>query len=618
MITLALHVDYIKVRSVEKAIEQAEELSAEMKNLQMEEALVPLIAVEEGDTEAVAESMANLIEEHARKVNTNNLLLYPYVHLTEKPSNPTIAFELTKKLEQLMLGKGFAVKRAPFGWYKSFELRVKGHPLSELSKRLSEKDLKEGGDIISQSIVQESQTKSEFFIMTPDGKLTPVKDFDFSRHRNLQIFANYEIKKSRVYEREPEHMVLMREHELVQPEPGSDVGNLRWLPKGRLIKKLLERHITDVCLREGAVEVETPLMYDFQHPALEKYLNRFPARQYIVTSDKRKFFLRFAACFGQFLIASSSTFSYKSLPLRIFELTRYSFRREQSGEVAGLRRLRAFSMPDMHTLTADLEQAKQDFYKQMELSQAVMSDIECEYETAFRILREWYEENKDWYAKIAKKIGKPMLVEMFDRRYAYFITKFEFNVIDSLDKCTALSTVQIDVENAERFDISYVDRDGTKKRPYILHASISGAVERQVYAILEKQGMIRTKGGVPQYPLWLAPTQVRVIPVSEDQLDYARALVHNMKGKVRADLDDRNESLGKRIREAEKEWVPYIVVVGRDEAAKGIITVRKRGDKSQYTVSPEELITEITEKTARYPFEELSLPRELSRRFSFI
>ncbi len=618
MITLALHVDYIKVKPIEKAIEQAEKLTDEMKDLHMEEALVPLIAIEEGDTEQVAKSMADLIEEHARKVNTNNVMVYPYVHLTEKPANPTLAYELTLKLEQLMLAKNFTVKRAPFGWYKSFELRVKGHPLSELSKRIGEKDVKEGGDIVSQSIAQESQTKSQFFIMTPDGNLTPVKDFNFSKHRNLEIFANYEIKKSRVYERDPEHISLMKEHELVQPEPGSDVGNLRWLPKGRLIKKLLERHVTDVCIGEGAVEVETPIMYDFQHPALEKYLNRFPSRQYVVASDKKKFFLRFAACFGQFLIASTSTFSYKSLPLRMFELSRYSFRREQSGEVAGLRRLRAFTMPDMHTMTADLEQAKQDFFKQMEISQTMMSDIECEYETAFRILTEWYDQNKEWYAQLAKKIGKPVLIEMFDRRYAYFITKFEFNVVDSLDKCTALSTVQIDVENAERFDISYVAQDGTKKRPFILHASVSGAIERQVYAILEKQGMIRTKGGVPQYPLWLSPTQVRVIPVSEDQLDYARALVHNMKGKVRVDLDDRNESLGKRIREAEKEWIPYIIVVGKEEAVSGKVTVRKRGNKEQFKMDPVELSAEIQEKTARFPFDEMSLPKEMSKRYSFI
>ncbi|MEM0438294.1 MAG: threonine--tRNA ligase [Candidatus Micrarchaeia archaeon] len=614
MMTLALHVDYIRVKALEKALEGAEELTPALKEVSANEALVAFLAVEEGDSEEVVPSMVSLICEHAGKVNAPQVVLYPYVHLTDRPAPPSLALTLTKKVEEGLKGSGKAVVRAPFGWYKSFELKVKGHPLSELSRRVSAKDAEQ----VSQSLKMEEEVRSEFLILTPDGKLTPVKEFNFSKYPALEKFANYEVKKSRVYEREPEHISLMAEHEIVQQEPGSDVGNLRWLPKGRLMKKLLERHVTDVCIGMGAVEVETPLMYDFQHPALEKYLHRFPARQYIVSSDKKKFFLRFAACFGQFLIASTSQLSYRNLPLKMFELTRYSFRREQSGEVAGLRRLRAFTMPDMHTMTADLEQAKEEFAKQFEASQRMMSAIDCDYVIAFRVLREWYEQNKDWYMDFAKKAGKPMLVEMFDKRYAYFITKFEFNFVDSLDKCSALSTVQIDVENAERFGISYVDRDGSKKRPYILHASISGAVERDIYAVLEKQGMVRRQGGVPQYPLWLSPTQVRIIPVSEDQMEYARALLHSMRGKVRADLDDRNESLGKRIREAEKEWVPYIAVVGRDEMAKGTVMVRKRGQKEQFSMSPQELISEIQEKTVGFPFEELSLPKELSRRFSFI
>ncbi|MGB9635391.1 MAG: threonine--tRNA ligase [Candidatus Micrarchaeia archaeon] len=615
MITLALHVDYVRIKPVEKAIANAEKLSDELAQINAEDALVAFLAIEETDTKNTGGQMAELIEDHAKKVGAKTIVVYPYVHLTDKPAEPSKAYSLTKEVEDRVRRDGFSTRRAPFGWYKSFELRVKGHPLSELSKRISGEGAEE---IVSASLKQESETKSEFYIMTPDGRLTPVREFDFSRYRDLETFANYEIKKSRAYEAEPEHIRLIHEHEIAQPEPGSDIGNLKWLPKGRLIKKLIERYISDVCINAGAVEVETPLMYDFQHPALEKYLNRFPARQYIVLSDKKKLFLRFAACFGQFLIASSSQLSYRNLPLKMYELTRYSFRREQSGEVAGLRRLRAFTMPDMHTLTADLDSAKEEFARQFELCQSFMSSLEVDYVVAFRILREWYDQNKEWYEEFAKKVGKPMLIEMFDKRYAYFMTKFEFNFVDSLGKCSALSTVQIDVENAERFGISYVAPDGSKKMPYILHASISGAVERDIYAILEKQGMVRSKGGVPQYPLWLAPTQVRVIPVSMEQLDYARALVHSMRGKVRADLDDRNESLAKRVREAEKEWVPYIVVVGREEAAKGMLTVRKRGDTGQYKMHPEELITEIREKIVQYPFEELSLPKELSKRFVFI
>jgi threonyl-tRNA synthetase len=616
MITLALHVDYIKVKPMDKAFESAEELNDDLKEVSMEEALVVFLASEVGDSEDVVFAMVKQIKEQMERINCKNVLVYPYVHLTDNPSNPSLAYSLTIKTEEELRKLNYNTKRAPFGWYKSFELKVKGHPLSELSKRVGQKEAKEM-EVVSESLKQEDLVKSQFKIMDTNGELIDIDKFDFSKHPDLRKFANYEIKKSRVYEKEPGHIALMREHDIAGNEPGSDVGNLRWLPKGKLIKKLIERHITDKSIENGAVEVETPLMYDFQHPALEKYLNRFPARQYIVLSDKKKFFLRFAACFGQFLISRDMHFSYKNLPLKMFELTRYSFRREQSGEVTGLRRLRAFSMPDMHTLTKDLEQSKQEFAKQFEMSMSFMKDLELEFVVAFRIQKEWYEQNKKWYSDFVKLVGKPMLIEMFDIRYAYFITKFEFNFVDSLDKCSSLSTVQIDVENAERFDIKYVNEDNEKKFPYILHASISGAVERDIYAVLEKQSMIKAKGETPQFPLWLAPTQLRLIPVSEDQVEYCESLLHKFKGKVRVDYDDRGESLGKKIRQAGIEWVPYVAVIGKKEIETGKLNVKIRGKEEALDLTVDDLIGEITTKTSKFPFEELSLPKPISKRFSF-
>ncbi len=616
MITLALHVDYIKVKPVEKSFESAEELNDELKEVSMEEALVAFLASEVGDNDEVVLAMVKQIREHADKVNTKNILVYPYVHLTDNPSNPSLAHSLLIKTEEELKKLNYNTKRAPFGWYKSFELKVKGHPLSELSKRIGQKEAKEM-EVVSESLKQEDLVKSQFKIMDTNGELIDIDKFDFSKHPDLKKFASYEIKKSRVYEKEPGHIALMREHDIAQNEPGSDIGNLRWLPKGKLIKKLIERHVTDKSIESGAIEVETPLMYDFQHPALEKYLNRFPARQYIVLSDKKKFFLRFAACFGQFLISRDMQFSYKNLPLKMFELTRYSFRREQSGEVTGLRRLRAFSMPDMHTITKDLEQSKKEFAKQFEMSIDFMKDLELEFVVAFRMQKEWYEQNKEWYTEFAKVVGEPMLIEMFDIRYAYFITKFEFNFVDSLDKCSSLSTVQIDVENSERFDITYVDEDNEKKFPYLLHASISGAVERDIYAILEKQSMIKAKGEIPQFPLWLSPTQLRLIPVSEDQVEYCESLLPKFKGKVRVDYDDRGESLGKKIRQAGVEWVPYVAVIGKKEIETGKLNVKVRGKEEALDLTVEELINEITSKTSKFPFEELSLPKPISKRFSF-
>ena len=167
----------------------------------------------------------------------------------------------------------------------------------------------------------------------------------------------------------------MKKMSIADYEPASDLGNMRFYPKGRLMKSLIEQYVTKKVMEYGGIEVETPIMYDSKHPSMKSYFNRFPARQYNITSDNKQLFLRFAACFGQFLMAKDFQISYKHLPFKVFELTRYSFRNEKSGELVGLRRLRAFSMPDCHAFCRDLNQAKEEFLKRLELSITVINEL---------------------------------------------------------------------------------------------------------------------------------------------------------------------------------------------------------------------------------------------------
>ncbi|MEM3138600.1 MAG: threonine--tRNA ligase, partial [Archaeoglobaceae archaeon] len=358
-------------------------------------------------------------------------------------------------------------------------------------------------------------------------------------------------------------------------------------------------------------------------PTLRKYLERFPARQYILQGDKREFFMRFAACFGQFLMLSDATITYKNLPLKIYELTRYSFRKEQRGELVGLRRLRAFTMPDMHTIVKDMNQAMEEFLRQYKLAVEVLSDIGInpdDYEVAIRITRDFYEENKDFVKKIAEVLQKPILLEMWDHRFFYFVLKFEFNFIDSLDKASALSTVQIDVENAERYGITFVDSDGNRKTPLILHCSASGAIERVMYALLEKAKFMLDAKRLPMLPVWLSPTQVRIVPVSEKYLEEAKKIAEMLPARV--DVDDRNETLNKKIRDANTEWIPYIVVLGEKEIQEGKLTVTVRSESTlekqkRIQVTVEEFKKILQKDIEGKPFLPLPLPKLLSMRPSF-
>ncbi|MGB1585586.1 MAG: threonine--tRNA ligase [Thermoplasmatota archaeon] len=635
---LLVHSDFIEYEATKKALKQAPDIPEEARSGRMEECLCAFVTVEKIDEEDLASSVRNAaaeIREVANQVKTDRVMLYPYAHLSDDLAKPSVGEKALPLLEEELAGE-FEVARSPFGWYKAFNIKCKGHPLSELSRHVLPGDGKDSdaccaGDQ-NEALKAEANLKSSWFILDTDGSLTPADEFNFKGHGGLKQFYEYEAKGSRTAGKPPAHIQLMQNLELVDYEEGSDTGNMRWFPKGQMIKRLLEEKVNKVCQDAGALQIETPIMYDVNHPALNKYLNKFPARQYRISSDDKELFLRFAACFGMYLTMGRSTLSYRHLPARIYELTHYSFRREQSGETSGIKRLRAFTMPDMHTLVADLPQATQEFEQQFRISKEWMNSIDVPYEAAVRFVRSFYEDNKAFAAGLAATHGKPMLVEMWDTQSFYFVSKFEFNVNDSTNKAFALSTVQIDTQNPQHFDIHYTGEDGAEHNPLLLHTSISGAIDRNLCAILETEAMKRDAGGKPTLPFWLSPTHIRFLPVSDEYQDKAIELaqaINDLGG--RADVDDSSAGIGKKIRTAEKEWVPLIAVVGEKEASSELFDLRVRKAEwleaaglaldeeegqslGNFTVAWPALVNLIEANLAGQPRARLPLPVRLSQR----
>ena len=622
---LQLHANTVIFTPIEKEIKMAEE--AEKKENRVEEVVLLLTAVEEGDDEALAEKAVNDVRAFLGKLKVNRILIYPYAHLSSNLAKPAEALKVLKAMEAYAKEKGIETHRAPFGWNKQFSVSVKGHPLAEQSRQYA--PLQEGAEATpkkeekeSKALKAEEKLKSFWHVLQPDGKLVSVENFNFKGHKNLEKFSRYEISKVRAVTQMPPHVPLMKRLEIADYEAGSDPGNLRWYPKGRLVKSLLEQFVTAQMAAYGAMEVETPIMYDYNHPSLADYLNRFPARQYLLKTEDKELFLRFAACFGQFLMMHDAQFSYKQMPLKLYELTRYSFRREKSGEVCGLRRLRAFTMPDCHAFCIDLEQAKAEFKTRFNLSMKVLSGIglgKDDFEVAIRFTKDFYEENREFIEELAKSFGKPMLVEMWAERFFYFRLKWDANFVDNQDKAAALSTDQIDVENAKRYEITYVDEKGEKQFPLILHCSPSGAIERCIYALLEKAYREQQKGKSPMLPLWLSPTQVRLIPLSDQFLEKVEEIATEIELQcIRVDVDDRAMTLQKRIREAETEWVPYVVVIGQKEIESGVLSIRVREEQGKLeNMKLDELTAKVKEGLAGKPFKPLPLPRSLSKRPQF-
>lgn len=619
---LQLHCDSIEYTPTKKEIKSAEEdVSTEITRL--EELVVAFVAVEKDDDSSVAQDAISQIKNSMEKIGCKKLLLYPYAHLSSNLASPSLAMSLLKEMESL--ASGLDVSHSPFGWTKSYKIHVKGHPLAESSKVItkkqdhpSDKTKSTEDEMTSEALKSESKIKSFWYIMSTDGTMTPLSEFNFSNHEKLEMLSKYESAKKRTVDEPPPHVALMKKMAIADYEPASDAGNMRFFPNGRLIKSLIEQYVTSRVKEYGGYEVETPIMYDSNHPSMVSYFNRFPARQYNIDSEGKKLFLRFAACFGQFLMANEFQLSYKNLPYRLYELTRYSFRREQSGELVGLRRLRAFTMPDCHAFCKDLEQSIEEIKIRFDLSQSVLQELgigESDYEMAIRFTEEFYNENKKTVEELVKKLGKPVLVEMWKERFFYFVLKWEFNFIDNLGKASALSTDQIDVENANRYGIDFVDENNVKKNPIILHNSPSGAIERIIFVLLEKAAFDIKQGRKPQLPLWLSPTQVRVVPLKDEFNDISNSLVEKISShNIRVDVDDRNESIGKRIRDAEKEWIRYILVIGEKEANSDYLSIRDRQTGNVRELSFDDFIKEFEEQTKGKPYTGLNMPRHLSKR----
>ena len=608
---LQLHCDSIEYTPIKKEISVAEDI--EPNSVRFDEIVVCFVAIEKDDDESVAQNAISEIKTSMEKLGSKKLLLYPYAHLSANLASPSTALSILKSLED-----GFGdidVSHAPFGWTKSYNVKVKGHPLAESSKVITSESQKEKTSVALES---ESKIKSFWHILTPDGKMEDIQSFDFAKNKQLEVLAKYESSKKRNVDEPPPHVALMKKLAIADYESASDQGNMRFFPNGRLIKSQIEQFVTDKVRDYGGFEVETPIMYDSHHPSMESYFNRFPARQYNIDSEGKNLFLRFAACFGQFLMANDFQISYKNLPYRLYELTRYSFRREQSGELVGLRRLRAFTMPDCHAFCKDMDQAIDEFRIRFDLSRDVLNGFGItseDYEMAIRFTEDFYNENKDLIVEMVKKIGKPVLVEMWKERFFYFVLKWEFNYIDNLGKASALSTDQIDVENGDRYGIEFVDEKNQTKNPIILHNSPSGAIERIMYVLLEKSARDAKEGRKPSLPLWLAPTQVRIIPLKDEFLEFSKDLSEKLSQKnIRVDIDDRNDSIGKRIREAEKEWIRYILVIGEKEAGSTNLSVRDRNSSYVRNLSFDEFISEIDELTNNKPFSKLNMPLLLSKR----
>ena len=613
MRTLMIHSDYLRYKTRSKT-KRAEDIEDEKRDSGVDDALVAFIAVEkedEEDPEIIIKKSVKEILNVQNKVNAQNIVVYPYAHLSSSLSSPDVAQQILKGIEAELKDNNEAVMRVPFGWYKSFELSCKGHPLSELSRTITTE-----ADEEEEEQEQEKQP-SKFYILEEDGNRYDVDEYNYQNKTLKQLVHHEQGLSHEDSGKQPPHVKLMKEKELASNEPSADVGHIRWYPKGKLVKDLLGDYVYNLVTERGAMPVDTPVMYDLADPAIREHAAKFGERQYRLKTKHKELMLRFACCFGAFRIMADSFLTWKNMPVGIYELSQLSFRFERQGEVVGLKRLRAFTMPDFHSVCLDDNHAKEVFEGQVDMCAQTESDLDVHYEVAFRVTEDFLAENEDWVKKVVKQnIKKPVLLEVIPKMKHYWNAKVDFAAIDDLGRPIENPTVQIDIQSARRFGITYLDENEERQYPTILHCSPTGSLERVICSLLEKTST--DKGNKPALPLWLSPTQVRIIPVTDNHLEYAEEVYSNLRAlNVRVDVDDTAERLGKKIRNAGKEWIPYTIVVGDNEVENNSITINRRVDDTKEEVSIEELADEIHGLTEGMPFRQLPLPYRVSKRVKF-
>jgi threonyl-tRNA synthetase len=600
---LQLHVNYVEYEPIKKEISKAEE--AEKKKYRFEDLLLLLTCVEKKDDIEIGKKAVEDVKDFLEKLKINKILIYPFAHLSSEIAEPEEALKIIKEMEIYAKSLGIETYRAPFGWNKALTISVKGHPLAEQSRAYTRESLKEEKPV---------EMKKEYLILTEDGKLYKPEEYEFKEgEEDFRALVEKEALGIESKGRgKPKYIKFMKRFGF-DWEPMSDVGHMRFGPEASLIFDLVADYSQKLIQSLGipVYTIKGSNMFNMGIDAIKEHANLFGSRMYKVNVENKSFVMRYAACFQQFAVIRNWQISYKHLPFGAFEVAD-SYRLEQSGELLLSFRSRKFTMPDLHLFCKDLEEAKEWFFKLHKKIYEEIRKLGRDYYSLYNLTsKEFFEKNKDWIMELVKHEQKPVLLCFYPTANYYWLLNIEYCIIDEMKRPREIATVQIDVGNSKRFGIRFIDRDGKEQYPIILHSAIIGSIERYIFTVFDSA--VRMKN--PMLPLWLSPTQVRICPMSEKYKEEGIKIAERLKREgIRVDVDDREGTINRKIRDAEIYWVPLQVVVGKEEVESGKLSVRFRESSKIEKMSLEELVKYVKERISDYPFRDSYLPMLLSQR----
>lgn len=402
--------------------------------------------------------------------------------------------------------------------------------------------------------------------------------------------------------KERDHRKIGKELNLFMSSQKVGQGLPMWLPKGATIRRTIERYIVDKEERLGYDHVYTPVMGSVDLYKTSGHWDHYQDGMFpVMEMENEQLVLRPMNCPHHMMVYKNSIHSYRELPIRIAELG-LMHRYEMSGALSGLQRVRGMTLNDAHIFVRP-DQIKEEFKRVVNLVLEVYKDFDIK-DYSFRLSyrdpqdTEKYFDDDDMWEK-AQSMLKGAMDELgldyfeAEGEAAFYGPKLDVQVRTALGKDETLSTVQLDFLLPERFDLNYVGEDGKQHRPVVIHRGVVSTMERFVAYLIEEY-----KGA---FPTWLAPIQAQVIPVSpEVHLDYAKEVQEKLKAQgIRVDLDTRDEKIGYKIREAQMQKIPYMLVVGDNEVKEGSVNVRKYGEQKSETIAFEDFVSAIKAEVSR-------------------
>jgi threonyl-tRNA synthetase len=566
MKTLNLHVDYIKFKPLKKALKSIGELfEKDKKEKEVKEALVVLTAVEkyDNDVPSVVKELVENIKDISSQVKTKNIVLYPYAHLSKDLGSPEIAQEVLKKAEEELLKHKFKVTLAPFGYYKEFELKVKGHPLSELSREIR-----------------------------VDGEKGKEAEEKYDSKQLLREISKSKLDASKL--KDNDHRILGKQMDLFSFSEVAP-GMVFWHNNGLIIYNELAQFWREMHRKENYREVKTPEILNKKLWQISGHWEKYKNNIFLTKYEDYDFAVKPMSCPGGIIIFKNSPKSYKDLPLRVAELGTVH-RQELSGVLGGLFRVIQFTQDDAHVYCTEEQIATElenvvnltnSFYQKYELK---LDHIELSTRPEKRIGSDaiWDKAEKA-LENALKKLKIKYKINAGDG--AFYGPKVDFHLNDSLGRTWQCGTVQLDFSMPERFELEYTDKNNEKKRPVMIHNAIYGSLERFIGILLEN-----TNG---RLPAWLAPIQVKVLSFTDRNIEHSKEVVERMKKDIpglRIETDFDQKTIQAKVKDAEMMKIPYIIVIGDKEEKEGVLAVRKGGNNVIESFDEEKFIFNLKEE----------------------